>query len=161
MHYVYSLRCPVDNQIKYIGYSKTPEKRFKQHIYNRSNEKVYQWVKSLKKMGLLPQFEILSKHIDLHNAYDNESALIYANRETVFNVTHAFTNTKYILTELNISNEDLYIYRSQQMIKEGIHYIRRSPRKIFYYESTITQIKKIQNERKTNDRYSKNIECQA
>ena len=40
--YLYALVCPIENEIKYIGMSKSPKTRFKQHLI--SNEKMIEFL---------------------------------------------------------------------------------------------------------------------
>jgi len=58
--YIYSLRDPIDNQIKYIGKANDIKFRFYTHTVNCNllkNTPKIQWIKSLKKQGLNPIIE--------------------------------------------------------------------------------------------------------
>lgn len=62
MIYIYALIDPITDKIRYIGKTTNPEKRFKEHC-NDKNIKLHRvcWINSLKKMGCLPQMDILEK----------------------------------------------------------------------------------------------------
>ncbi len=59
MTFIYSLIDPRTNEVRYIGKSTNPEKRYKDHcFYDRGNYKS-SWVKNLKSENLLPRCEVL------------------------------------------------------------------------------------------------------
>jgi len=59
--FVYTLSCPIDNTIKYVGMTTNPlEYRLQGHLFNPTpNNK--EWIKSLKKQGLRPIIEMLEE----------------------------------------------------------------------------------------------------
>jgi predicted GIY-YIG superfamily endonuclease len=57
--YIYSLSNPISNEIKYVGKAKNIEKRLREHLYEKANNKKNNWIKSLKKMNLIPKIEII------------------------------------------------------------------------------------------------------
>lgn len=61
--WIYALLDPRNNEIRYIGKSKDPQKRFKQHIYTSSKENTRKgnWIKSLIKKDLKPILKILKE----------------------------------------------------------------------------------------------------
>jgi hypothetical protein len=69
--YFYILKCPISNDVKYVGRSVNPEVRYRQHIYSGKNEghkdRKASWIKSLLNNGLKPIMEI----IDKLEKYDN------------------------------------------------------------------------------------------
>lgn len=74
--YIYTLKSPIDGRIRYVGKTKRPKARKREHCYkcylkrrNRKNN----WVKSLLKRGVKPIFEILDyvnyDEIDFYEEY--------------------------------------------------------------------------------------------
>lgn len=59
--YIYCLFDPITEQPKYIGKSDNPQKRFTEHLNEKGKTKKINWIKSLKKKGLLPILEILDE----------------------------------------------------------------------------------------------------
>lgn len=58
--YIYGLKDPIKNKIRYIGKSDNPIQRYKHHLYsNYNNTKKECWIKSLKNKGLLPHLIII------------------------------------------------------------------------------------------------------
>jgi hypothetical protein len=61
-YYVYRLRCPIDNRIRYIGISADPHRR----IYAHQAKKTWgipskqEWITRLRSENLLPSIEIVS-----------------------------------------------------------------------------------------------------
>jgi hypothetical protein len=56
--YVYSLNHPNTGNAKYVGATKDPEKRLRQHKRGETNEKVRDWVNGLSDKGLEPNMEV-------------------------------------------------------------------------------------------------------
>jgi len=62
IYYIYALRDPIDNQVRYIGSSENPWQRYRQHIYCKSGTKRYRkWLDGLKQDGHRPVLEIIEK----------------------------------------------------------------------------------------------------
>lgn len=62
--YIYALRCPLANAIRYIGKTKNPGSRITGHLnLAKSNNKAYQycsnWIRKLLAQGLQPSLEII------------------------------------------------------------------------------------------------------
>jgi predicted GIY-YIG superfamily endonuclease len=54
-YYIYTLSDPITNEIRYIGYSKDPKKRYANHLcISKLKSKKNSWIKSLKNKGLKP-----------------------------------------------------------------------------------------------------------
>ena len=82
-HWVYVLRDPIDNRIRYIGCSTKPAKRFKDHLsfarmMHFSDCKTFVWLNGLMDDGLVPTLEIVSDAMPLADAYQFELDLITA-----------------------------------------------------------------------------------
>ena len=60
--YIYGLRDPLTEEIRYVGKSNDPKKRFEFHMYcNDTNRHKKHWIMSLKRIGTKPDLVILEK----------------------------------------------------------------------------------------------------
>lgn len=59
--YIYALRDPGTNEIKYVGKSNNPESRAKNHYSEGVNARKMLWMKDLKERGLRPELIILEQ----------------------------------------------------------------------------------------------------
>jgi hypothetical protein len=62
IHYIYILRCPQTNEIRYVGCTEHPkirERNHCRHAVSNPNTRVLMWVKSLREQGMRPVFEII------------------------------------------------------------------------------------------------------
>ncbi len=57
--YIYCLIDPLTNQLKYIGKTVNPTKRYSSHLNEIKKDKKSTWVQSLKNNGTNPEFLIL------------------------------------------------------------------------------------------------------
>ncbi|WP_159065954.1 GIY-YIG nuclease family protein [Deinococcus ficus] len=74
-HIIYALTTPDTGQIRYIGYSSNPDKRFKRHLKDKSNTHKAHWIQSLKKQGLTPGL-LLLEECKVDNWQERERAWI-------------------------------------------------------------------------------------
>lgn len=60
---IYTLAHPITGEIRYIGKTKNPIERYKNHLNKRHNETSYKrnWIESIKNIGLKPIMEILDE----------------------------------------------------------------------------------------------------
>lgn len=68
--YIYALTDPRTNKIRYIGKTYDINKRYQSHLLNSSlKNKTYKnyWIKSLLKVGLVPEIKILAKCKDINS----------------------------------------------------------------------------------------------
>ena len=59
--YIYCLKDPISLEVRYVGKSVNPDKRFKHHLLNANKRKYHsaQWINSLLLSNLKPIMEIL------------------------------------------------------------------------------------------------------
>lgn len=88
MHYVYALHCPIDDVIRYIGYSAYPEQRYKSHLTKNkhTHKDKMDWVLKLRSLGLKPSLIILKKSPSKTNALMSEGFYIKEHIDTILNV---------------------------------------------------------------------------
>lgn len=62
MTYIYALIDPTTNEIRYIGKSDAPERRFKEHVDRQACPDSYKanWIKKLRSKNLMPGLKILA-----------------------------------------------------------------------------------------------------
>lgn len=87
-HYVYSLLCPIDNVVRYVGYTQHLEDRYKSHLINSKDtpEDKMQWVLKLRSLGLKPILITLKKSGSQKNTLLSEKFYIDKYLDTIFNV---------------------------------------------------------------------------
>lgn len=56
---IYTLSDPTNNEVKYVGITSRPIKRFYEHLNNDENNKKSAWIKNLKKNKLTPIYEVI------------------------------------------------------------------------------------------------------
>jgi len=66
--YIYALRDPNTNEVRYIGKANNVESRFRQHIQNKDkvNRHKHSWIDNLKRAGLQPDLLVLEITDDKH-----------------------------------------------------------------------------------------------
>jgi hypothetical protein len=64
--YIYTLEHPITNEIRYIGKTNSPKRRLCHHwsVGYKSNNKIGNWLKSLKKLKLKPIMTIIDETTD-------------------------------------------------------------------------------------------------
>ena len=92
MHFVYALLDPRDQSIRYIGMSRQPEKRLREHMKDTNHKQKHAWLKELKAQGLEPIVKIVEKAgKDRKQAFSRETYWIHHYLEQgalLFNVPH-------------------------------------------------------------------------
>lgn len=89
MYYIYYLIDPINEVVRYVGNSKNPKSRFKQHLRDaekRQNTKKQKWIKQLKAKQLLPNIEIVEKTEDKEKARILEEMHVIKNIQTIYNI---------------------------------------------------------------------------
>lgn len=92
--YVYALICPIDNIIRYVGATKNPESRYKNHLKDSVNPRKREWINLLIKNGQLPVMKILFSSLLFEECASKEQVFIAENRSTIFNSEVNFIYTK-------------------------------------------------------------------
>lgn len=148
--YIYSLVDPRTKQVRYIGQTNNPQRRLKQHIAGRSDQKitpVKSWIKSLLKNDLVPKMEIVEK-CNSDNWQEREKHHIQKARNEIENLLNIADggNMPKCTTETQ-SNNGTKSYTNQE---KGIAYILRAMRngiesgnkeKADYYRYVMASIK--------------------
>ena len=119
VYYIYTLSCPIDKNVKYVGKTNNLKLRYAQHISDFRNMcKVKSWIKSLKLKGLLPIMELVDTcegedwrflesywicqfktwGFDLKNLIDGGRGVSYLSEETKLKISKSLKGKK--LTEV-------------------------------------------------------------
>lgn len=61
-YYIYTLSCPITKEVKYVGKSKNPKRRYYQHIYEKTVTYKNNWIKSLQAKGLKPILDVIDEY---------------------------------------------------------------------------------------------------
>jgi hypothetical protein len=61
--YIYILQDPTSNEVRYVGKSNNPLRRYKSHLWDKPKVKTHcnSWIKSLQSKGLSPVFTIIDE----------------------------------------------------------------------------------------------------
>lgn len=59
--FIYGLKCPITEQIRYIGKSDKPKERYHNHMCDKNDYHRNRWIKSLKLKGLKPELVIIDE----------------------------------------------------------------------------------------------------
>lgn len=90
MHFIYSLSCPITNDVKYYGQTTNLNVRYSGHLVDKNSEDKYLWIQELKTQGLKPNLSVI-KCVDtkkealkleselIRNALDNGKKLLNGN----------------------------------------------------------------------------------
>jgi hypothetical protein len=73
--FIYALKDPRNDEVRYVGVSKYSVTRYKQHICNTNKNNVAKsdWINELKAIGLLPTFIILEDNVEWDERFKHES----------------------------------------------------------------------------------------
>jgi len=61
IYYIYTLKHPINNEVRYVGKTINIKRRYKQHLYDKRHSHKASWVKSLKAEGLKPILTIIEE----------------------------------------------------------------------------------------------------
>ncbi len=83
---IYALKDPKDLQIRYIGRTKQPALRFREHVNGSvsNNTELHKWIQGLRKQGTGPVYESLAL-VEDHEAVKEEKRLIRVTGRALFN----------------------------------------------------------------------------
>lgn len=115
--YLYSLTDPIVNEIKYIGISVNPKRRFRQHLQCTINRNKYEWISFLKSQNLEPKLDILFKSDDIRFILNKEIELI-KNLSNLLNISKggefnlAYSFGKRVVKMFNLEGELLNTFSS-------------------------------------------------
>jgi len=59
--FIYGLQCPITEQIRYIGKSNKPKKRYTNHLNDKNDYHRNRWINKLKSLGLKPMLVIIDE----------------------------------------------------------------------------------------------------
>ena len=67
---IYCLKCPIKNEINYVGMSKNIKDRYRRHCNIKSsvNENMKQLILELNKIKMLPLLYILETNLEMYQA---------------------------------------------------------------------------------------------
>lgn len=85
LYYVYCLRCPFTQDIKYIGYTGNLGERFYGHLMRGGDTDKSKWIKSLKEREVLPVMEVIETTQTKEVALLLEAIHICENIQTILN----------------------------------------------------------------------------
>lgn len=148
--YIYGLKCPIENEILYVGKSKNPEKRLLSHLGEKYKSKKNSWLKNLKQKGLIPELVILDtasedKINDLEKKWIEKYKAHPKNKNMAEGGTGGFTGkkiTRYVYTSCG---------KKFESVKSAGEFFNRSSSQI------IATIKQGRNIRGTKLSYNPNI----
>ncbi len=75
-YYIYTLSCPITNEVRYVGKSTNPSKRFSNHLCDKSKSHKASWIKSLISNNKLPVLNIVEEFDNELDCYNAEIAYI-------------------------------------------------------------------------------------
>ena len=88
MTYIYYLQDPRNNEVKYVGATKNPKTRYKQHIkkLDKTPTPKKRWLISLFALGLNPKMKIVDKSDNERDARELEQHHLDINYTTALNI---------------------------------------------------------------------------
>jgi hypothetical protein len=61
IYYIYTLSHPITNEVRYVGVTINPKRRYKQHLYDKRTSHKANWVQQLRKEKLKPIMNIIEE----------------------------------------------------------------------------------------------------
>jgi len=122
---VYGLKCPLINDIRYIGSTKAKIKcRYNQHLKDKGNSPKSLWIQHLKKVAKIPELIILKKGID--------------------NICEARLLEKHLIKEYSLSGNLLNTYGNLEVIlKNESEFTKNIFRKTKFKKSEVLKIRSL------------------
>lgn len=86
--YIYYLICPIDGKVKYVGKTKHPETRYKQHVKKLDKLMTPKriWLEGLFAENLMPIMKVVEEVPDGKNAREREQYHVTKNQDTILNI---------------------------------------------------------------------------
>jgi len=106
-YYIYYLICPISNKVRYVGKSKNPKARYKQHINKLDKLKTQkrEWLEMLISKNLYPLIEI-KETCTKNNGIKREQYHIDLNKDTIYNIHNPTKGKKSFNNYPKIINEN-------------------------------------------------------
>jgi len=85
--YIYYLVCPIDGEVKYVGKTKHPETRYKQHVkkLDKTLTLKRKWLEMLHSKHLQPIMKVVEE-VDSEDARGREQYHVTLNEATTLNI---------------------------------------------------------------------------
>jgi len=86
---IYLLIDPNDNTVRYVGMSKNPKSRLRQHVkesMERQNTAKKAWIHTLMQNGQAPRMDVVAQILDRAEARVRESAVCHQHQGTIYNL---------------------------------------------------------------------------
>lgn len=123
---IYSLCCPVTEEVHYIGKSTSGMMRPMEHLSNSHSEKIRQWVSDLKELNHTPKIKIIEyvlpfEDLDLRERYWIQYYLNHGSlllNESLITPLVINPNLDKILDGTIFSNDDIDLLRISRFVKE-------------------------------------------
>ncbi|MEI7509880.1 MAG: GIY-YIG nuclease family protein [Flavobacterium sp.] len=116
--FIYSLSHPETGEVKYIGKANNPKTRYREHLFDKKKTRKVNWIRSLKKVGLIPELII----VDAVSSFDWdfwEKHYISLYRSWGFNLTN-HTDGGGGCSSRTISDETRFKMRMAQLGKKHL-----------------------------------------
>jgi len=111
--HIYGLIDPRTNQLRYIGKADSPHIRFKQHLKHRGRSHKHCWLRSLKRLKLIPELIILERVRDSQWQESESWWIDYfkslgANLTNMIDGGYGFSLTAEIKSKMSVSKKRLW-----------------------------------------------------
>lgn len=85
--YIYYLICPIENKVRYVGKTKNPKSRYKQHIskLDKLITPKRKWLESLFEKKLLPIMKIVEE-TTVERGREREQYHVELHKDTILNI---------------------------------------------------------------------------
>lgn len=87
-YYIYTLDCPDTNEIRYVGKTANPKKRYYEHCYEKTKTYKNNWLKSLLKNNKKPLLSIIDEYDSEEECYKAEIYWIAQFKQWGFKLTN-------------------------------------------------------------------------
>lgn len=88
MYHVYYLLDPITKDVKYVGMSKNPKRRYRQHIskLDKLMTDKRKWLEGLFEKKLLPEIKIVGSYDSEKEGREMEQQHVTMNKNTILNI---------------------------------------------------------------------------